>query len=186
MKTATCSHFLYYNPLGLPRISYDDIVQNRADGVHVEQRELARRFVRMPPAFHDDPDRAERAMRMARSLRFTSGRTERKECADGARDGQRQSGRLAQDDGRRGVCRRTCSSRLGGEQALTAASGPEKCDAARLARGGAGGPGRRGARGSAKGLVLSSGRKVHRRLRALSGAACALRSRSVYAFLRAA
>jgi hypothetical protein len=50
--------FAYCNPLDLPRIDYNDIIGNRADGVYVEQPEQARTFVRTPPSFHDDPDDA--------------------------------------------------------------------------------------------------------------------------------
>lgn len=50
------SRFIYRNPLDLPRISFADIVANSADGVYVEQPEIARTFHRAPPAFHDDPD----------------------------------------------------------------------------------------------------------------------------------
>jgi hypothetical protein len=57
--TLVASRFVHRNPLDLPRISYHDIIQNIADGVHVEEPEQARRFLRMPPAFHDDPDRAQ-------------------------------------------------------------------------------------------------------------------------------
>jgi capsular polysaccharide biosynthesis protein len=59
MMTTPHSRFLYSNPLELPRISYDDIVQNRAEGVYVEQPEQVRSFSGAPPAFHDDPDRAQ-------------------------------------------------------------------------------------------------------------------------------
>ncbi len=48
----------YRNPLDLPRIGYDDILRDTAEGVYVEAPGTPRPFVRPPPAFHDDPDDA--------------------------------------------------------------------------------------------------------------------------------
>jgi len=50
------ARFVYRNPLDLPRISHGEIVDNTAEGVHVEQPGAVRLFRRAPPDFHDDPD----------------------------------------------------------------------------------------------------------------------------------
>jgi hypothetical protein len=50
--------FVYRNPLDLPSISYADIVSSAAEGVCVEQPDAVRLYRRVPPVFHDDPDRA--------------------------------------------------------------------------------------------------------------------------------